>query len=368
MESSAALLDAMPLSPAELVAALADHERRGAVLATAVARLERLGQWADDGAVSMLAWLRNTCRMSGRDAAAWVRRGRLLDRFEQFGHAAVDHRLTSSQLSEIERLRRPKYDALLGEHQSLLVEQLAPLDAAQTAVACGVWRERADAVLDDAESPLPPLRSLSLSRDGAGGVLGRLVLDEMAATELDKALSTARTFEGTDDSRTLVERDGDALFDIVSFFNRHHSGVGTSRHLPHVSVSVDGSTLAGHPVGVNDDTQHPVGAAVVDTLLCDCRVHAIVRDATGAPLSFGRARYTAPRALFRQVAARDGGCRFPGCDRHHHLVHQQHLDLKLLPSGELHVTWHSGRHRTSTPRGAPPRGAPLGDGAVSAGR
>ena len=385
MESSTELLDAMPLSPAELVDALVLHERRGAVLAMAIARLERMGQWADDGAVSMLAWLRNRCRMSNRDAAAWVRRGRLLDRHEQFGQAAVDHRLTSSQLAEVERLRRPRYDALLGEHQGLLIEQLAPLDAAQTAVACGVWRERADAIIDDAEPPLPPTRALSLARDGAGGVLGKLTLDEMAATELDKALSTARTFEGDHDDRTLVERDGDALFDIVSFFNRHHSGTGTPRHLPHITVSVDGSTLDDCPVGVNDDTQQPVGGAVVDTLLCDCKLHGIVRDATGAPMAFGRARYTVPRALFRQVAARDGGCRFPGCDRpvrfcdahhirywrhgggtdygnlvllcnrHHHLVHQQHLVLTLEPDGELQVQWNNGRLRRSEPRGAPPR-------------
>ena len=46
------------------------------------------------------------------------------------------------------------------------------------------------------------------------------------------------------------------------------------------------------------------------------------------------------------------------CSRHHHLVHQQHLDLKLLPNSELHVTWHDGHERTSHPRGTPPRHGP----------
>ena len=88
----------------------------------------------------------------------------------------------------------------------------------------------------------------------------------------------------------------------------------------------------------------------------------------------------------RQVAARDGGCRFPGCNRpvrfcdahhirywrhggttdygnlvllcsrHHHLVHQQQLVLTLEPEGELLVEWRTGSHRRSEPRGAPPRG------------
>jgi hypothetical protein len=95
--------------------------------------------------------------------------------------------------------------------------------------------------------------------------------------------------------------------------------------------------------------------------------------------------YTVPRTPFRQVAARDGGCRRPGCNRkvrhcdahhitfwrhqgltdywnltllcsrHHHMVHRQRLDLMLLPNGELHVTWPDGAERVSEPRGAPPK-------------
>ena len=42
--------------------------------------------------------------------------------------------------------------------------------------------------------------------------------------------------------------------------------------------------------------------------MCDCRIHAILRDVHGNPEYFGRATYTVPRTLFRQVAARDGGC------------------------------------------------------------
>lgn len=176
------------------------------------------------------------------------------------------------------------------------------------------------------------------------------------------------------------------MFDIAAFYNKNHDGEGTPRHLPHVSLSADASTLSGDtPLGINDDDQQVMSPACTDKYLCDCVIHAILRDANGAPVSFGRARYTVPRKLFRQVAARDGGCRFPGCcrrvrhcdahhikywrhlgtteydnlvllcSRHHHVVHQQRLDLKLLPSGQLDVTWSDGRCRSSQPRGAPPR-------------
>ncbi|MCE9621237.1 MAG: HNH endonuclease, partial [Actinomycetia bacterium] len=216
-------------------------------------------------------------------------------------------------------------------------------------------------------------------------------LDDAAATEFEKAVRNAITWDGNSDTRTRPEAQGDALFDIAAFYNKNHNRRGTARHLPHISLSADLSTLnADLPQATNDDDQHLVSPACTDTYLCDCFIHVILREADGAPASFGRARYTVPRKLFRQIAARDGGCRFPGCNRHvryteahhiiwwrpphygttdywnlvllcsrhHHIVHQQRLDLKLLPNGQLDVTWRDGRQRSSQPRGAPPQWKP----------
>jgi hypothetical protein len=114
----------------------------------------------------------------------------------------------------------------------------------------------------------------------------------------------------------------------------------------------------------------------------------ILRDANGAPHSFGRTARTVPTRLFKQVAARDGCCRFPGCDRpvkwtdahhihywthggstsydnllllcsrHHHLVHQQRINIDLMPNGEAFFTTHDGQRSSSTPRGEPPTRGP----------
>ncbi|HQY15872.1 MAG TPA: HNH endonuclease signature motif containing protein, partial [Ilumatobacteraceae bacterium] len=108
------------------------------------------------------------------------------------------------------------------------------------------------------------------------------------------------------------------------------------------------------------------------------------READTNPAKFGVSTYSVPRSLFRKIAARDGGCRFPGCNRpvrftdahhihhwqhggpteyhnllllcsrHHHYVHQQRLIVKLEPNGTAHFTWHHGQHRHTKPRGAPP--------------
>ncbi len=144
----------------------------------------------------------------------------------------------------------------------------------------------------------------------------------------------------------------------------------------------DHSTLAEQPEAFTADGIL-LDTATADALLCDSAVQHIFR-VNGVPIGLGRSRYTCGKDLFALIAARDGGCRFPGCDRpvrfteahhiihwrhggptnpenlvllcsrHHHLVHQQGLDVKLLPAGDVHVTWPNGQHRSSRPRGAPP--------------
>lgn len=374
------------LSPAELLAELAEHEQRAAVLALATRRLETTGEWAFDGSVSIAAWLRHNARMSNRAAHRLVHRGRFLDRFTKIADAAVEHVLSASQVDALAAVCQTRHQPLLAEHQEMLVSALAPLPVADTEQACHVWRQRADAILDADQPPTEPERTLSFNRADDHALLGRFTLDAAAATEFEKAIRNAITWAGDSDTRTRPECQGDALFDIAAFYNKNHQSKGTPRHLPHVSLSADASTLHGNsPQAVNDDDQQPMTPACTDSYLCDCIIHTILRDGNGAPLSFGRSRYTVPRKLFRQVAARDGGCRFPGCDRnirhcdahhirywrylgtteydnlvllcsrHHHVVHQQQLELKLLHNGQLDVTWRDGRHRSSQPRGAPPK-------------
>ena len=154
---------------------------------------------------------------------------------------------------------------------------------------------------------------------------------------------------------------------------------------PDITLTADIATITTDtPAATNDDTGRPMSPACTATYLCDCTIHVILRDANGAPESFGRTRYTVPRKLFRQVAARDHGCRFPGCDRpvrwtdahhihhwehggstdycnllllcrkHHVYVHKQQLTVKLRPDAVAEFTWKDGTHRTTAPHHTPP--------------
>ncbi len=372
--------DAEFTSTAVLLDTLAAHEAEAARLALTIRGLERDGAWALDGSVSLTAWLREHARMSQRDASRWVRHGRFLAAFDAVAEAALTHRLSAGQVAAIQHSCTTKLEPVLEEMQAELVNTIAPLNVADTETACAVWKQRAEALIDGNE-PTVADRSLSYSKT-RGGIVGSFVLDDLGARHFEQAIRTASTWDGDDDTRTAAQVSADALVDIAAFFNAYHNQPGTPRHKPHIAASVDETTLHDRPEAL-DTNGILIDPDTIDTLLCDCTITDVLRR-DGIPIGLGRTRYTTSPQLFAFIAARDGGCRFPGCDRpvrfteahhirywrhggstdpdnlillcsrHHHIVHQHTLELKLLPNGDLHVTWTNGQHRTSTPRGAPP--------------
>ena len=57
---------------------------------------------------------------------------------------------------------------------------------------------------------------------------------------------------------------------------------------------------------------------------CDGALLGVVKGARGEPLAVGRRTRAVPPAIRRALRVRDGGCRFPGCDRSRH-VHAHHI-------------------------------------------
>jgi len=318
------------LTPAEALAAVTAWELQGTLLAVALRRIETSGTFGTNGSVSMKAWLREHARMTDQGASDLLATGRFLDNNAAFAEAAVTGHLSGGQVSLARRLGKPKYASLLAQQQHELVETLAVLDITDTAASVAHWRTRADALLDEGEPPIEQPCELTLARTLDNRLHGHLSLHDAAATELEKAIQNAQSWEGNNETRTLAERQGDALHDIAAFFNGNHDGEGTPRHLPHVTLSADITTIVTDtPEATNDDTGRPMSPATA-TYLCDCKIHVILRDADGTPHNFGDTTYSVPRSLFRQVAARDGGCRFPGCNRPvrwtdaHHIQHWEH--------------------------------------------
>jgi hypothetical protein len=94
-----------------------------------------------------------------------------------------------------------------------------------------------------------------------------------------------------------------------------------------VVVHVDAETLAADAHGrCSLGDGQPLAAETARRLACDASVVELREREDGSVLSLGRKRRTVSPALRRALAARDRGCRFPGCDRTrfvdaHHVEH-----------------------------------------------
>ncbi len=98
----------------------------------------------------------------------------------------------------------------------------------------------------------------------------------------------------------------------------------------------------------------PVSPETVLRWACDAGVSRVITGARGEPLDVGRQRRTVTGAQRRALVVRDGGCRFPGCDRPpawtvpHHLWHWADggptaIDNLVLLCHRHHRMVHEGR-------------------------
>mgnify|MGYP001593757321 CR=1 FL=1 len=100
----------------------------------------------------------------------------------------------------------------------------------------------------------------------------------------------------------------DRVDGLVALAEAALRGEAPGRPPVEIMVHVDAATLAG-----NLDDGHGISAETSRRLLCDAGIVPILDDKDGKPLDVGRKTRTIPPAIRRALAARDQGCRFPGC-------------------------------------------------------
>ena len=384
----------------ELCLEMSLHERRAAEIAVAVAGFASSGAFGVDGSVSMASWMRHHLRMAQPDASRWIREGRFLTAYQPVLEAAVSGVLSAGQVAALAKAVTPATAVLFAEHAAGLVSTITPLPVADVQTVCAAWRSNAEALVDTSEPKIPERSLKSVSLDD-GTIMGTFVLDPSGAVQWEQAIGTAKERSSGDD-QTVAMRDADALVDILAFFNANHVKAGTPRHRPHIELHLntftgeetDPTNLTGlhgeYLNGVNIYARQQaftkrgklLSECATNQHLCDCVIHRVLHRGS-AILDYGRATRTIPHNLFRAVACRDGGCRFPGCDRpvawtqghhirhwrnggatalanilllctrHHTIVHAEDWAIKLEPDGQAIFTKPGGLVRTSKPSGSP---------------
>src|SRR5260370_2829109 len=167
------------------------------------------------------------------------------------------------------------------------------------------------------------------------------VLGPFGGPALRGALEPPAHRSGDHDRREREQRLADALVELASG--------GPDRASLQVTTSVE--TLLGLAGAAAADMEFslPISAKIVERLACDCNVTRVLLGADGRVIDVGRAKRVVSGPARRALNARDGSCRWPGCDRPpswtaaHHVVHWAHggsTDLDnlillwgLLPNG-----------------------------------
>jgi hypothetical protein len=177
------------------------------------------------------------------------------------------------------------------------------------------------------------------------------VLDTETAAHLTTALAPFLVPSGPDDVRTADQRRADGLAEIVVTAVRSGELPTLSGASVALQVEVPLETLSGqstHPARIGGDSTAPllVTSDAASRMSCDASVRRLVIDPLGVPLNLGREVRVFTSAQRRALAARDRGCRFPGCFRPsrftdaHHLVPWARGGVSDLANGLLLCRFH----------------------------
>lgn len=158
---------------------------------------------------------------------------------------------------------------------------------------------------------------------------GPRFVDENAARQADSIIEDARTTE---------QLASDVFVELL----RHASDTDSTQLLgsgsPVVSVLVTRDALgarSGH--GHIDGQPDAVSIETVERMNCAGATQLITFDASGQPLDLEREERFFNRRQRRALAARDGGCRFPGCERPPSWTEAHHVKFWARDAGKTNI-------------------------------
>ncbi|HEY1973459.1 MAG TPA: DUF222 domain-containing protein [Pseudonocardia sp.] len=176
----------------------------------------------------------------------------------------------------------------------------------------------------DADDQVNELHLSPDRRDGYGGhIRGRL--DSATYDALAQALDgLAKPRE--DEGKTLAERRADALGDLAEHALDTGELPECGGERPHLTVILRHDDLKKQLRGGSlTATGRRIGPREIRRLACESQAVALLLGGKSEPLDVGREQRTATRHQRRVLAARDGGCAQPGCDRPPHWCSAHHI-------------------------------------------
>ncbi|WNV84156.1 DUF222 domain-containing protein [Umezawaea sp. Da 62-37] len=210
---------------------------------------------------------------------------------------------------------------LPAEAEPILVDVARSAEPAGVrAVAAGIRaRIDQDGREPDDRDPVQPVNLLHLrtKTDGRVEFSGRLGAEqgELLRALISPLAKPHATDAAGPDTRTLPERQGDALADLLDLASRSQDLPIEAGERPHVAVTIDYRTLmSGIGTATLGDTS-VISAGEARRIACTAGIIPAVLGERGEVLDIGRMSRRLTPHLRRALHLRDGGCAFPMCDR-----------------------------------------------------
>jgi hypothetical protein len=314
-----------------------------------IAKFDRERAYERHGLVNTAQWLNWQCGIGAVAAREKVRVARALEELPQISAAFASGEISYSKVRAMTRVATPANEPVLvgiardgtASHVEKLVRKYRwtqRRDAAKRAETQDLSREvhyfydEDDTLVLHARLP-PEVGAIVLKALQTAGD----ILREQSRAETDTHLNvSAGTWAMKQQEHSGVAKRADALRLMAETFlastSEEVEGTGSADRYQ-VVVHIDQAVLTNETTGADDEPHRcelDAGPALaIDTvrrLACGATLVGIVEGRDGEPLNVGRKTRSIPPALSRALRSRDGGCRFPGCDRTrftqgHHVHH-----------------------------------------------
>src|SRR5881275_1104911 len=309
-----------------------------AVFATGVRRFDKSGEYKADGALSLTAWLRWKCKLSGGAAMERVEIARQLEKLPQTEAAFANGDVGYQHVAVLARAAEHVGAAAVRKEEGRLLQAAQTMDPGQFTTVAKNFEHRVDAVGALAEANHAYQRRYFHIAEPVDGLV-RLdgVLDVEGGATLRTALQPFMK-PVKDDARNYGQRSVDALMELC-----RQGGSGSRRDgagpRPQLIIRASLDTLAGTkgaPAGELDGGG-TVPAETVQRIACDSAVSRITGQGE-LEHELSHASRTLPASTRRALEARDRHCVFPGCARPlnwcdgHHLVWWTRGGATALPN------------------------------------
>ena len=287
------------------------------VFAEGLRRFDQSGEYAAEGALNMVAWLRSRCKLSGGAAAERVTVSRQLENLPQtqkaFASGAIGYQHAALLARSAEKVGA---EAVQKEEASLL-KAAAMMDPSQFVSVAKDFEYRVDHAAALAEANRAwTRRYLHLSEPTNGLVHLDGMLDAEGGAVVKTALDALMPPPHQDDERTAGQRRADALVDLARRPLDGSKLGSTGGQRPHLVITASVETLAGIPGAppATLDGVGPIASEAAQRHACDATVSWLLGKVEKDQETSHEHRQIPP-SIRRALVARDRDCVFNGCHR-----------------------------------------------------